>query len=212
MKNYRGYRVTSGYGPRQSPISGKQEFHTGIDLVLSHQAPIASFTSGTVVHAQMGLTGSGFGGFGHVVAIQDEYGCLHMYAHLDQIKVGAGQRVRVGEVVGTQGNTGKSTGSHLHYEVRRQTKPSFGYGSHTDPVVYLEDYARKGRGNLAAYRDVPADHWAAPSIVRAAQTDILRGVAEDTFGLGQAVTREQLAVILDRLGLLRDEGENQIPG
>ncbi|WP_338461521.1 M23 family metallopeptidase [Brevibacillus borstelensis] len=129
------YRVTSPYGPRKDPFTGAPVFHTGIDLVKGHLAPIHAFTDGVVTHAKMGVAGTGYGGFGVVVAVQDRNGATHLYAHLHDAAVRVGQRVKRGDVVGRQGSTGRSTGSHLHYEVRRK-----GYGTHTDPIAYLREY------------------------------------------------------------------------
>ncbi|WP_025846456.1 M23 family metallopeptidase [Brevibacillus agri] len=129
------YRVTSPYGPRKDPFTGATAFHSGVDLVKAHRAPIRAFVDGTVTHAKMGVSGTGYGGFGIVVAVRDKNGCTHMYAHLDDVTVRVGDKVRRGDVVGHQGSTGRSTGSHLHYEVRRQ-----GYGTHTDPIAYLREY------------------------------------------------------------------------
>ncbi|QQE75234.1 M23 family metallopeptidase [Brevibacillus composti] len=129
------YRITSPYGPRKDPFTGKSAFHTGIDLVKTHLAPIYSFTDGVVTHAKEGVSGTGYGGFGVVVAVQDRSGATHLYAHLHDAAVRVGQRVKRGDVVGRQGSTGRSTGSHLHYEVRRK-----GYGTHTDPIAYLREH------------------------------------------------------------------------
>ncbi|MBN3522262.1 peptidoglycan DD-metalloendopeptidase family protein [Paenibacillus apiarius] len=136
-KKYGFTRVTSPYGWRNDPFNGKKVCHTGVDLVKSHQAPIHAFTGGEVVHAGMGAAGSGFGGFGNVVAVKDSNGYLQCYAHLDSISVAAGQIIQAGQELGTQGTTGLSTGSHLHYEVRSTASPSFGFGRHTDPGCYL---------------------------------------------------------------------------
>lgn len=132
-----GFRVTSPYGYRNDPFNGSKVFHTGIDLVKSHRAPIFAFVAGEVVHAKEGQAGTGFGGFGVVVAVKDERGALHCYAHLDSCSVKVGQYIKVGQEVGKQGTTGRSTGSHLHYEVRTKSTPSYGFGSHTDPSEYL---------------------------------------------------------------------------
>lgn len=135
---YRGYRVTSPYGNRTHPITRKPEFHKGIDLVIAHQSPIKAFVGGTVVHAKVGISGSGFGNYGNVVAIKGKDGYITMYAHLHAVKVKTGQVVTAGTVIGTQGNTGASAGSHLHFEVRSKSTPSFGYGTHVNPVTYLD--------------------------------------------------------------------------
>lgn len=202
-----GYRITSPYGIRSIPNRPGSEFHTGIDLVKAHQAPIAAFTSGEVVHAGMGVAGSGFGGFGIVVALQDKYGALHAYCHLDRATVAVGNQVEAGQMVGYQGSTGQVTGSHLHYEVRTQSRPSYGYGTHTDPGRYLQDYLTREVRTVGKFKDVPDGHWAAASIAKAAAAGVMAGTAPDVFGLGQPVTREQLAVILDRLDLLDESGQ-----
>lgn len=129
------YRVTSPYGYRSDPFTSDRVFHTGIDLVKAHRAPILAFVDGTVTHAKMGVSGSGYGGFGIVVSVRDKNGCTHVYAHLADACVCVGDTVKRGGIVGHQGSTGRSTGSHLHYEVRRK-----GYGTHTDPVAYLREY------------------------------------------------------------------------
>ncbi|TCZ76059.1 M23 family metallopeptidase [Paenibacillus albiflavus] len=141
MNPFEGYRITSPYGNRPDPFGGGGiEFHKGIDLVKSHKAPILAFVAGEVIHAMVGLTGSGFGNYGIVVAIKDKRNCLHVYAHLDSASVAVGQQVVAGQEIGKQGTTGQSTGSHLHYEVRQLYQPSYGFGTHTDPTKYLVDY------------------------------------------------------------------------
>jgi murein DD-endopeptidase MepM/ murein hydrolase activator NlpD len=143
------YYITSPYGPRTSPITGKPEKHTGIDLVKKKggpNAPIEAFVPGTVIRAEEvpdGVKGTGYGGFGLVVAIKDKYGVQHMYAHLSRAAVKVGDHVAQGQVIGCQGCTGKSTGPHLHYEVRLKTSPSGGFGSDTEPTKYLQDYFAK---------------------------------------------------------------------
>jgi len=141
---FEGYLVTSPYGNRPDPFgSGKTEFHKGIDLVKSHKAPIYAFVSGKIIHAKMGVSNSGFGDYGIVVAVLDKYGALHVYAHLDSASVAVGDTVVKGQEVGRQGTTGMSTGSHLHYEVRKESTTRFGYGSHVNPTNYLISYQQK---------------------------------------------------------------------
>ncbi|MGC5326416.1 peptidoglycan DD-metalloendopeptidase family protein [Brevibacillus sp. SYSU BS000544] len=133
------YRVSSLFGRRTSPITGKQEFHTGIDLVKAPFSPIKAFVSGTVVHAKVGQRGTGVGGFGVIVIIKDKFDHLHLYAHLTDSCVSLGEQVQAGQVIGRQGSTGQSTGQHLHYEVRKYGQ-NFGFGNHIDPVKYLDEY------------------------------------------------------------------------
>ncbi|WP_163855849.1 M23 family metallopeptidase [Paenibacillus elgii] len=140
MDVFEGWKVTSPYGYRSDPFTGSQVFHTGIDLVKYHLYPIPAFVGGVVLFSGEGIAGTGFGGYGNVVALRDEKGYVHCYCHLDSVVVQKGQKLSTGDIVGFQGTTGRSTGSHLHYEVRSKGTPSYGYGSHVDPGEYLELY------------------------------------------------------------------------
>lgn len=142
------YRVTSQYGPRKNPLPPyDQQFHTGIDLVGKEvNDPIESFTEGDVIFAGEGKTGTGIGGFGWVVLVKDRNGYVHMYAHLakESLKVKVDDHVVTGQVLGVMGSTGKSTGKHLHYEVRRKSSPSYGFNYHVDPMDYLISLCQDG--------------------------------------------------------------------
>ncbi|MBP2077641.1 peptidoglycan-binding protein [Oceanobacillus polygoni] len=145
---FKGYRVTSPFGYRTHPITGvRGTFHTGIDLVKYHRAPINAFTAGIVLFAGMGSTGSGFGGYGNVVFIQDKNGRGQVYAHLDSVNVRRGQRINKGHIIGRQGKTGNTTGSHLHFEVRKTAPSTPPYGWIADrannslnPTIYLKSF------------------------------------------------------------------------
>lgn len=144
------YRITSPYGYRTHPIYGGQHFHSGIDLAKGHRTPIKAFTSGHVIYAGFGRKGTGFGGYGNVVFIRDKYGKGHLYAHLSEVSVRKGQQVSEGEKIGLQGNTGLSTGSHLHYEVRNKAESHIPYGwrvnkeKHTfNPGDYLKSIEKE---------------------------------------------------------------------
>ena len=105
-------RMASGYGWRVDPIYKIQEFHKGMDFT----CPI-----GTAVH----VTGDGvveivdfsYGGYGNEVVVNHGYGYRTRYGHLSRFNVKAGQKVKRGDVIAFSGNTGKSTGPHVHYEV-----------------------------------------------------------------------------------------------
>lgn len=138
-----GYRVTSNYGYRVDPITGKKGvFHAGIDLVKSHKASIGSFTAGSVVYAGPGRSGTGLGGYGNVVLIKDSNGRGLLYAHLDSAAVKTGAKVSKGQTIGYQGASGQVTGSHLHFEVRKACSPSYGWTNNAaqstlDPTDYI---------------------------------------------------------------------------
>ena len=140
MGHFDGYRITSQYGNRISPISNQPEKHTGIDLAKAHQGDIFAFVEGNVVHASFAQSGTGLGGFGNTVCVVDKNGYLHLYGHLDSCCVNVNDKVKKGQLVGKQGNTGQSAGSHLHYEIRSQSSPSYGWRMDVDPTAYLDKY------------------------------------------------------------------------
>ena len=104
-------KTASGYGMRIDPIYKTSKFHEGMDFSASTGTPIYATGNGTVTKAGWQS------GYGRVVVINHGYGYETLYAHMNKIDVRKGQKVVRGEVIGEVGNTGKSTGPHLHYEV-----------------------------------------------------------------------------------------------
>ncbi|WP_010099030.1 peptidoglycan DD-metalloendopeptidase family protein [Ornithinibacillus scapharcae] len=143
---FRDYQITSPYGYRTDPFTGQRSFHDGIDLVKGHRSPIEAFVGGKVLYAGTGVSGTGVGGYGNVVVIQDKNRRAHVYAHLDSVSVKKGQTVQRGTIIGRQGATGtRVTGSHLHYEVRRKSSPSLGWVNDPqartfNPTKYVTNY------------------------------------------------------------------------
>lgn len=113
-----GYKVTSTYDWRV--LNGTKEFHPGVDLVTTPHGAIEAFTEGKVIWAGEGVSGSGYGGYGTVVAVKDKNAKVHVYGHLSKVAVHKGDSVKKGQVIGNQGNSGHSFGEHLHYEIRKQ--------------------------------------------------------------------------------------------
>ncbi|MEJ6394758.1 DUF5930 domain-containing protein [Gymnodinialimonas sp. 2305UL16-5] len=111
------YRSTSGFGNRRHPISGTWRHHDGHDFAGSTGTPIVATGAGTVVFAGRQS------GYGNMVEIRHSHGFTTRYAHLHRIRVSEGERVSRGELIGDMGNTGRSTGTHLHYEVRLNGEP-----------------------------------------------------------------------------------------
>lgn len=208
-------RLTSPYGWRISPIYGSKEWHKGIDLVKEPYGYIKAFVDGTVVHAQMGRTGSGVGSYGITVIIRDKNNHLHLYAHLHQALVKVGQHVQIGQIVGKQGNTGASAGQHLHYEVRPYgNKPCFGYGDSkapwtftVEPMNFLEDYYKQ---NNLINVNKPVDKgdkfmddhlissWAKDAVYQMKKLGIYIGDEKGNVNPQKPVTKEELAVVLSR--------------
>lgn len=103
--------VTSSYGERISPFTGFQQLHSGIDIANRVGTPVVASASGIVLEVGRDA------GLGKVVAISHGYGIKTVYGHLSETLVHAGQRVKRGDKVALMGNTGRSTGPHLHYAV-----------------------------------------------------------------------------------------------
>jgi len=105
------YYVSSSYGPRKHPLTGKYRMHHGIDLAGTWQENVTVSADGTVVFA--GYHGS----FGKVIRIKHNYGIMTTYGHLAKINIKRGDIVSEGQVIGKMGRTGKVKGAHLHYEI-----------------------------------------------------------------------------------------------
>ena len=114
-----GARLTSGFGMRNHPLLGYSKMHAGIDFGAPKGTPIKAAGSGTIMKA--GPAGS----FGNMVQIKHQGKYSTLYAHMSRVASGikSGVRVRQGQVIGYVGSTGRSTGPHLHYEIRLDNKP-----------------------------------------------------------------------------------------
>ncbi|GAA0477145.1 peptidoglycan DD-metalloendopeptidase family protein [Parasphingorhabdus litoris] len=108
--------MSSGYGYRRDPFSGRGAMHSGIDFKGPHGQPILSAAGGTISYAGWKS------GYGKTVEITHGNGLMTRYAHLSKIHVTTGQKVKQGLQVGAMGSTGRSTGTHLHFEVRLNGK------------------------------------------------------------------------------------------
>ena len=109
---------TSGYGVRSDPFRGGHAMHAGIDLAGPYGTPIYATADGTVERA-----GWNSGGYGNLIEVDHGRGIETRYGHLSRILIRAGTQVKRGQLIGYMGSTGRSTGSHLHYEVRIDGKP-----------------------------------------------------------------------------------------
>ncbi len=109
--------VSSGFGVRTDPINGTQRFHTGVDVAAAEGSPILAAAPGIV--RRVGRRG----GYGNAVEIDNGKGISTLYGHASALAVKEGERVKAGEPVAFVGHTGRATGSHLHFEVRKDGKP-----------------------------------------------------------------------------------------
>jgi murein DD-endopeptidase MepM/ murein hydrolase activator NlpD len=116
--------VTSHFGNRTSPFSGILKFHEGMDIAAQTGVPVVAPADGVVIRAGFGT------GYGNMVAISHGYGIKTLFAHNSRLNVKAGQRIKRGDVIAFIGDSGSSTGPHLHYEVRVNGLP-------VNPVRYL---------------------------------------------------------------------------
>ncbi len=110
-------RVTAGFGQRMDPLSGEGAFHAGLDISAPYGSAVDAAADGIVFHA--GLDS----GYGNAVLIDHGYGIHTKYGHLSRISVVVGQEVKRGQLIGAVGATGRTTGPHLHYEVRVNETP-----------------------------------------------------------------------------------------
>lgn len=104
--------LSSNVGARKDPITGDADYHQGLDISADHGSPVYATADGTVTQAHSE------GGYGNLITIDHGYGLQTRYGHLSRYQVKAGAKVKRGDIVGSVGSTGRSTGSHLHYEVR----------------------------------------------------------------------------------------------
>jgi len=131
--------LTSTYGYRNDPFTKKRTPHHGIDLAGPYGLDIHATGDGTVISARFNRHG-----YGMEVLIDHGFGFTSRYAHMQDIKVKRGQQLKRGELVGTLGSTGRSTGPHLHYEVREN-------GRTVNPMYYFyENLTSAEYGKLTA--------------------------------------------------------------
>lgn len=132
--------LTSSFGNRSDPFTGRRARHNGIDIPGPVGTPIYATADGQVGRAQR------LGGYGNYIEIEHGHALQTRYGHLSQILVEPGQRVRRGDLIALMGSTGRSTGPHLHYEVRIAGAP-------VNPIPFIADdgvmVAAAGHGNVA---------------------------------------------------------------
>ena len=123
--------LTSGYGYREDPITGKRSLHRAIDISTSPGQPIYAPADGIVLRAERA------GRLGNSISLSHGFGYSTRYGHLSKIAVEAGQKVSRGDVIGYVGNTGRTTGYHLHYEIKLD-------GRSVNPLAFiLDDISRR---------------------------------------------------------------------
>jgi murein DD-endopeptidase MepM/ murein hydrolase activator NlpD len=125
-----GGLLSSGYGWRRDPLTGQRALHDGVDIAALPGKPVQATASGVVAKVLQ------YGGLGRAVYVSHGYGVTTVYGHMSRVLVKPGQRIDRGSTVGLVGNTGRSTGYHLHYEVQLE-------GRAVNPLPYM---LSRGRG------------------------------------------------------------------
>lgn len=116
--------ISSNFGWRKDPFTGKQAFHEGLDIGTWYNTPVLATADGVVTYVGKN------GGYGLMVTIEHGFGFETRYAHLNKAVVKKGQKVSRGDIIAYSGNSGRSSGPHLHYEVRKNNIPQ-------DPREYI---------------------------------------------------------------------------
>ncbi len=132
-------KISSSFGWRIHPISNKRNYHTGIDIATSIASPVYAAAEGVVVHSDW------LGGYGKLIIIQHRNNKKTYYAHNIELLVDKGDRVKKGKVIALSGNSGRSTGPHLHFEIRTNNRVE-------NPMKYLnKQYLDNGFRELDSY-------------------------------------------------------------
>jgi murein DD-endopeptidase MepM/ murein hydrolase activator NlpD len=138
-----GAALTSGYGMRNHPVLGGRRQHRGVDLAMPTGTPVYATADGVVSKAQW------FSSYGLFISLEHGAQIQTRYGHLSRLNVAGGQQVKKGDLIGYVGSTGRSTGPHLHYEVRIA-------GTAVNPVPYMQGNVR----SAPVATPLPVTTWA----------------------------------------------------
>lgn len=192
-----GFRVASPYGYRTDPITGAAgSWHGGIDLV-GFDRNVRAAAGGTVLRSRIVTDPQDrTSEWGNYVSVLGNDGRVVYYCHLESRAVEAGQVVEAGQLLGIEGSTGRSTGIHLHFEVRNDA------GQQINAALYL------GIPNTVGFEWEPdeapepwedqAHEWSRDAVEWAISRGILKGDGKGNYRLGDPITREEAVVLLWR--------------
>ncbi|MGD9638146.1 MAG: M23 family metallopeptidase [Alphaproteobacteria bacterium] len=196
-------RISSKFGPRVHPVTGKQSNHGGIDIAAAKGTDLHAAgdgTVGTVVTGCVEGNRSCGGGYGNRVEIKHANGYSTLYAHMNSVGVSPGQKVSKGQVIGQVGHTGMSTGAHLHLELHENGKKIDPLGEIDASEIEDRNNSSSGSGSSggsssSSSGDGPvislAEAWRANSVAVIIQTEILLSLVElETQEIRTAMLRD----------------------
>lgn len=194
--------LTSKFGWRN--LNGEQNYHKGIDLSGTDKVLVAPcdgvIGSSTIITDKSNLTWQ----WGNYIRIDTDNGLQILMCHMAERKVKVGERVRAGDVVGIEGNTGYSFGSHCHFETRK-------HGESIDPTGYLGiknewgEYEMKEKIEKADESDNQPNEWAKEAVEWAIDSGIIFGDENGDLKLHSPCTREQILIFLHRFAMNLEE-------
>ena len=200
-------RLVSPYGRRTDPITGMAGvLHNGIDLVGDGDKRIRAVTGGYVLQSRIVYDESNpTSEWGNYISIKGDDGYVYYYCHLSARWVEAGEYVEAGQIIGAEGSTGRSTGSHLHFEVRKDV-----VGAAVDPAEVLGipnvngTYTAKEESVVEEEKkskktDSEPQEWSKAAVEWAVENGIIYGDGNGDLMLREPCTREQMLVFLHRM-------------
>ncbi len=204
-------RLVSGYGRRTDPITKEPGVpHWGFDLVGDGDKTICAVVGGTVLQSRIVTDPSNATSeWGNYISIAGDDGYVYYYCHLSARLVSSGERVEAGQVIGIEGSTGRSTGSHLHFEVRvsvvgAAVNPSEILGIPNVEGGYI--VAKDEEIKKAEHTDSEPQEWAKEAVEWAVRNGIIYGDGNGNLMLREPCTREQMLVFLYRAVKLMQGG------
>lgn len=190
-------RITSPYGYRTDPVTGASgSWHGGFDLVSDGDKTLCAVTAGSVLYSRIITdTSNRTSEWGNYVCILGDDGLLYYYCHMKERLVSAGDRVEAGQAIGIEGSTGKSTGSHCHFEVRKQD------GTQINPstVLGIPNIAGKQQYIVEKEETTVAKEWWEEPLAWAQENEIIYGDENGDLKLDEPCTRRQMITFLYRL-------------
>ena len=203
-------RVVSTYGLREDPITHEKGVpHWAFDMVGDGDKTICAVVGGTVLQSRMVTdTSNPTSEWGNYISIFGNDGRVHFYCHLSERWVSAGEYVAAGQAIGMEGSTGRSTGSHLHYEVRvsvigTTVNPGGVLGIPNEKGVYTVD---KEEAKKDKRTDSEPQEWAKDAVEWAVENGIIYGDGDGNLMLRETCTREQVLVFVYRMFQLMQGG------